>query len=193
MKSLSLFFIVSFVLSGGDAFSLVMMGRRGRKGNLKRTVDGSSSSSSVSSKNVNSINQGRGQEITGVTLPATNQIKGWEFGEKKTMVCANVDDRFYALEGQCPRCAFDLYKGDLLVDDPGWDDLPRIACPTCSTTYSLKSGKFGPPLKRSGLSGFVSGLAKSATQGDKPRDAQAFQISLDEDGRVFCRSKTKSN
>ena len=186
MKTVSVILLFSAILACVESFNLVMMAKRGR-GNLKRSLDGGSKKSN----NVNTINQGKGQEITGVTLPAENQIKGWEFGDKKTMVCANVDGKFYALQGDCPRCAFDLYKGDLIANDPGWEDLPRVACPTCATTYSLSSGKFGPPIKRTGLAGFVGGLAKQATQGDKPKDAQAFQITLDEEGRVFCRSKTK--
>lgn len=171
-----------------DSFSLVFMAKRG-KGNLKRALDDDVSSSK---KGKSSINKGKGQEITGVTLPADGTIKGWEFGDKVTMACANVGGRFFALQGDCPRCAFDLYKGDLIVDDPGWEDLPRVACPTCSTTYSLVSGKFGPPLKRTGLAGFVGNLAKTATQGDKPKDAKAFLITRDEDGKVYCRERPPS-
>ena len=135
------------------------------------------------------MNQGKGQEITGVTLPADGTIKGWEFGDKVTMACANVGGTFYAVQGDCPRCAFDLWKGDLIADDPAWEELPRVACPTCATTYSMVTGKYGPQLKRTGLQGFVGNLAKTATQGDRPRNVQAFQISQDEDGRVFCRQK----
>jgi nitrite reductase/ring-hydroxylating ferredoxin subunit len=167
-------------------FNLVMMGGRG-KGNLKKTLAGESVSSKKSS--VNSANPGKKQEITGVTLPAEGKIKGWEFGDKVTMACANVGGKFYAIQGDCPRCAFDLYLGDLIADDPAWEDLPRVACPTCATTYSMVSGKYGPPLKRKGLAGFVGGLAKSATDGGKPKDAEAFQITLDEEGRVFCRKR----
>jgi nitrite reductase/ring-hydroxylating ferredoxin subunit len=116
-------------------------------------------------------------------------IKGWEFGEQKTLVCANVDGKFLALQGNCPRCGFDLFRGDLIANDPGWEDLPRIACPTCATTYSLVSGKKGPPIVRKGLAGFVGGLAKTATTAESNRDAEAFQITLDEEGRVYCRAK----
>jgi nitrite reductase/ring-hydroxylating ferredoxin subunit len=104
------------------------------------------------------------------------------------VACCNVGGRYFAVQGQCPRCAFDLWKGDLIVDDSAWDDLPRVACPTCSTTYSMKSGKHGPPIKRTGLQGFVSGLAKSATTTDAMKDAKAFLITVDEDdGKVYCR------
>ena len=87
------------------------------------------------------------------------------------------------------RCAFDLWKGDLIVDDPGWDDLPRIACPTCSTTYALTNGKSGPPIKRTGLQAFVGNLAKTATVDDANKDAKAYRITRDEDGRVYCRER----
>jgi nitrite reductase/ring-hydroxylating ferredoxin subunit len=175
--------LVSCMTPVVHCFNLVMMGRRGQ-GNLKKSLAGESVSSKKSS-----ANPGKKQEITGVTLPAEGKIKGWEFGDKVTMACANVDGKFYAIQGDCPRCAFDLYLGDLIADDPAWEELPRVACPTCATTYSMVSGKYGPPLKRKGLAGFVGGLAKSATAGDKPQDAEAFQITLDEEGRVFCRKR----
>lgn len=85
-----------------------------------------------------------------------------------------------------------MWKGDLISNDPGWDDLPRVACPTCSTTFSLISGKYGPPIKRTGLAGFVGNLAKTATAGEKVNNAEAFQITMDEDGRVYCRKKQTS-
>ena len=95
----------------------------------------------------------------------------------------------FGIQGQCPRCGFDLWQGDIIADDPGFDDLPRLACPTCSTTFGLSSGKKGPPLRRTGLQAFVGNLAKQATIGDSEKDATVFQITRDEDGRVFCREK----
>lgn len=50
-----------------EAFNMVMMARRG-KGNLKRTLL-EDDNSVPSKKGVASLNQGKGQEITGVTLP----------------------------------------------------------------------------------------------------------------------------
>jgi len=49
-----------------DCFHMVMMARRG-KGNLQRSLD--DSGGSVGKKGMASLNQGKGQEITGVTLP----------------------------------------------------------------------------------------------------------------------------
>merc|ERR1712232_1042571 len=157
-----------------DSFTLVMMGaRRGKKRNLKQLL------SEDGTQSAKSINRGRGQEITGVSLPAAGAVKGWEFGNDVRMACANVDGQFYALQGECPRCGFDLWKGDVIADDPGFKDLPRLACPTCATTFSLVSGKPGPPLKRKGLAGFVGNLAKSATATESEKTAKAFQITRD--------------
>ncbi|CAJ1910140.1 unnamed protein product [Cylindrotheca closterium] len=174
-----------------EGFQLVMMGRKAGKGNLKQQLSGEGVSKKKGNS-INAVNQGRGQEITGVTLPAEGGLKGWEFGEGKQMACANVDGNFYAVQGDCPRCGFDLWRGEVIANDPGWEELPRVACPTCATTYSLSSGKRGPPIKRTGLAGFVGKLAKTATATEQTRDAEAFQISLDEEGRVYCRSKSKS-
>jgi nitrite reductase/ring-hydroxylating ferredoxin subunit len=105
------------------------------------------------------------------------------------MVCANVDGKFYALEGQCPRCGFDLWKGDLIVDDPGFEDLPLVACPTCATTYALRNGKAGPPLKKKGLAGFVNNWAKVATVNESGKAAKSYILARDDDGKVYCRER----
>lgn len=104
------------------------------------------------------------------------------------MACARVRGRYYAVEGTCPRCAFDLYKGTLLADEDVWGPDPRVACPTCSVTYSLRTGEFGPEYKAKGLAGFVNTWAKTATIGNESKPAPAFVVSTDEDdGRVYCR------
>ena len=103
------------------------------------------------------------------------------------MACANVGGTFYAVQGDCPRCAFDLFKGDLITDGDAWEDVPRVACPTCSTTYGLRTGQHGPPIKRTGLNALVGNLASTATQKDSYKNAKAFTITRDEDGRVYCR------
>jgi nitrite reductase/ring-hydroxylating ferredoxin subunit len=125
--------------------------------------------------------------VVGLLL-GKGKIKGWEFGDGVRVACCNVNGRYFAIQGQCPRCAFDLWKGDLIVNDSAWDDLPRVACPTCATTFSMRSGKHGPPIKRAGLQAFVSGLAKSATVNEASKDAKAFMITVDDqDGKVYCR------
>jgi nitrite reductase/ring-hydroxylating ferredoxin subunit len=188
------FFWMLVIAHQVESFQLVMMGRRapGGKGNLKKSLSGESISKKKGNS-VNSLNEGRGQEITGVSLPADGAIKGWEFGEGQQMACANVDGTLYAIQGNCPRCAFDLWKGDLIANDPAWEELPRVACPTCSTTYSFVSGKYGPPFKRTGLAGFVGRLAKTATATEKLKNAEAFQITQDEEGRVYCLKKQQKS
>ena len=199
-----------------------MMGARRGKGGLKQNLEGTNA---FSSKGVNALNGGKGQEITGVTLPAegallplclvrtkahmrvyslclecnlvfltftipgptAGTIKGWEFGGGVQVACANVGGELFAVQGDCPRCAFDLFKGDLITDPVAWDDVPRVACPTCSMTYGFRTGKQGPPLKRAGLSAFVGTLAMSATKGEESKKARVFKISRGDDGRVFCR------
>ena len=103
------------------------------------------------------------------------------------MACANVDNQLYAIQGSCPRCAFDLWKGDLLTDKDVWENAPCIACPTCSTTYGLRNGAYGPPLKRTGLAGFVTGLAATSTNADAYKNAKVFRITQELDARVYCR------
>ena len=171
------------------------------------------------------------------------------------MACANVDGNFYAVDGRCPRCSFDLYRGTLLVDAEvsffrggcfrtrrgleessssslflralfitrsgvqvrhryllfsncvsfisidrtcvfrikmtlfPWKE-PRVACPTCSVTYSLKTGKHGPELKRAGIAGFVSTWTKTATRSQASQDVSAFIITRNEEtGSVYCRER----
>lgn len=120
----------------------------------------------------------------------TGKIRGWAFGEDRTVACANVNGKFYAVEGTCPRCSFDLFKGKLLVDEDVWGPEPRVACPTCSVTYSLKTGKFGAEYKNKGLAGFVNTWAKTATVNNASQDVAAFIITRDEDtGKVYCRER----
>lgn len=173
-----------------SAFNMVMMGRR-RGGNLKRSLDSApESEKKMTSGSLRSLNQGRGQEITGVTLPAEGKVKGWAFGRDQQLACVNVGGKLYAIQGKCPRCAFDLFKGDVVTDEAFGKDIPRLACPTCATTYSLKTGKHGPALKRKGLAGFVGGLTITATINDAAEDAKCFVITRDpENGRVFCRDQ----
>ena len=54
---------------GTDGFHMVMMARRS-KGNLKRTLEDAHSSSDTVPRKAAALNQGKGQEITGVTLPS---------------------------------------------------------------------------------------------------------------------------
>ena len=73
------------------------MAKRGKKGNLQRMLDDNDTAKTP--KSSRSLNQGRGQEITGVTLPADGGVKGWEFGEDVRLAVANVEGKFYGLQG----------------------------------------------------------------------------------------------
>ena len=149
----------------------------------------------------------------------TGKIKGWSFGADKTIACANVDGRYYAVDGTCPRCAFDLFKGKLLLDKDVWGPDPTVvstvsyfvffslciisnpiyntlstwvqkACPTCGVTYSMKTGKFGTEYKATGLAGFVNTWAKTATVNNASKDVPAYIITRDDEtGKVYCRDR----
>ena len=93
------------LLCGVSSFTLVMMGARRSKGNLKRALEDTGKPSS-GPQAVKALNQGRGQEITGVTLPAEGKIKGWEFGGGMRVAAAQVDGQFDpSLEEPSPRAA----------------------------------------------------------------------------------------
>jgi hypothetical protein len=178
-----------FAFESVSSFHLVLMGAR--RGKLNNLLSDDPSSSKVP-------NAGKGQEITGVTLPAEGQLKGWQFGQDRRLVCANIDSvpnkiqqPFYALQGECPRCGFDLWKGDLIVSATSQkDDLPRpcVACPTCRTTYSLKTGKPGPAFAKPGLRAVVGQLALTATSTGAGKSAQVYRVTREtETGRVYIR------
>jgi hypothetical protein len=64
-------FLILFLsaISGVNSFNMVMMARRG-KGVLKKDLDDDSGTKPGS---ISSLNKGKGQEITGVTLPASGK------------------------------------------------------------------------------------------------------------------------
>ena len=177
--------VFAMMMTSTTAFTLVMMGvKRGKAGNLKRSLDDSNGKTA----GVRGINKGRGQEITGVTLPQDQKIKGWAFGDDRTIASTQVDGKIYAVDGRCPRCGFDLFKGTLLNDEDVWGPDPCVACPTCAATYNMRTGKAGNEMKRTGLAGFVNGWAQTATLNNSAKDVTAYVITTD-DGKVFCRER----
>ena len=65
-----------------------------------------------------------------------------------------------------------------------------MSCPTCGTTYSMKTGKFGPEYKEGGLVGFVNTWARTATVNKASQDVDAYIITSDEETKkVFCRER----
>jgi nitrite reductase/ring-hydroxylating ferredoxin subunit len=124
-------------------------------------------------------------------IPTTEgKIRGWAFGGGRSVACANVDGKYLAVDGICPRCGFDLYRGKILDDAEVWGPEPHVACPTCAATYSLKTGFFGPEYKATGLAGFVNTWAKAATIGNAMKNVQAFIITKDDEtGKVYYREQ----
>lgn len=168
-----------------------MAGRRSSRkgGGIKKALDElENGPSNAVNRKVKSLNGGKGQEITGVSLPKEGEMKGWQFGEDKTITCTKFSGNYYALSGTCPRCAFDLFRGKNLVDDPGWPD-PSVACTTCYTTYNWMNGQAGATMKKKGFAGFVGGLAASATVGATGKNVDSFVITVDDDDRIFCKER----
>jgi hypothetical protein len=64
---------IFWMIPTASSFSLTMMGTRRGKGGMK--IDAASSSKSINSpkSQIASLNNGRGQEITGVSLPAPGE------------------------------------------------------------------------------------------------------------------------
>ena len=93
-NTLHILLFLGLCLQCASGFSIIFMAKRG-KGGLKRALDDETSAKPTSSR---SFNQGKGQEITGVTLPGDGRVKGWEFGEGVRMACVNVGGKFYALQ-----------------------------------------------------------------------------------------------
>ena len=100
--------ILLFLLVTVDCFNVVYFARRGKRG-LKRTleddaaVQGNGNNSNNNPVNPkSSVNQGKGQEITGVTLPELGKLRGWEFGGGVRIACANVGGKYYAVQVNLP-------------------------------------------------------------------------------------------
>ena len=61
--------LLSTFLCESGAFNIVLMGARRGKGALKKSLK-TGGNSTPKKQDVKSLNKGKGQEITGVTLPA---------------------------------------------------------------------------------------------------------------------------
>ena len=72
-----IFQVIALLLSCSitASFTLTMMGARRGKGNLKGRLEDniSSKKSTKTQSGVSNLNQGKGQEITGVTLPSPGE------------------------------------------------------------------------------------------------------------------------
>ena len=65
IRTLTLLVILATECIISQSFSIVMMGMKRRKGGLKKGLESTESTS----KSISGLNQGKGQEITGVSLP----------------------------------------------------------------------------------------------------------------------------
>jgi hypothetical protein len=67
-----LLLLVSLCVIFCEAFQLSMMGTKRGKGSLKQQLN--DESRKLSSRGVNALNDGKGQEITGVTIPMEGKV-----------------------------------------------------------------------------------------------------------------------
>ena len=65
--------LVAMIPDTVESFRMVMMARRGKGGLKQNLEDTGSTRSNKKRKGAGSLNQGKGQEITGVTLPANGK------------------------------------------------------------------------------------------------------------------------
>lgn len=88
-----------------DGFNVVYMAKRGGKGGLKRTLEDSPRVIKKKKDSGTDTPNRRVQEITGVTLPAEGEVRGWELGDGVRLACANVQGTYYAV--QVSQCVFE--------------------------------------------------------------------------------------
>ncbi|CAM9629096.1 unnamed protein product [Chrysoparadoxa australica] len=170
-------------LADSDAFPqpMVMMGGRSKGGLARGLGEG---------KGKGKKGKGGGQRawslVSGVTLPAKEgEMKaweldlGWEEAGPTKLAAIKHQGSYYAMESACTKCAWDLWKGDVLPADG--KDSARVACPLCGTTYKLANGAPGEPIKRSGLAGWVGGLAQQSTNFQQATTAKTFPVRVDTD------------
>jgi nitrite reductase/ring-hydroxylating ferredoxin subunit len=175
------------VAGGRGGSSIAALGAR-RKGSLDKLMEDAESEPS-------GINSGFWTRVSGVSLPPEGAKKAWELeldGNKVTVAAFRIDSTLYALGNECPRCAFDLWRGTLIRGQPGSGSSrgqkgePKISCPLCGTTYDLATGQAGEPMKRSGISGWVGGLTLGATsEADAKKGATVVPLKVEKRDEVF--------
>jgi nitrite reductase/ring-hydroxylating ferredoxin subunit len=101
-------------------------------------------------------------KVDGVSIPEVGNMKAWQLpiaGADRRFVCARPKaDRVYLVDGECTRCAFDLWRGTMTAGDS-----PKVACPVCRETFSLLDGEPMGVAEKGGFEGWVGGLARTAT------------------------------
>ncbi|GMI22025.1 hypothetical protein TeGR_g8490 [Tetraparma gracilis] len=133
---------------------------------------------------------GPGLKVSGVTLPtAAKPLAGWLLPaapfatpptptRKIAVALPPGSSSFFGLSASCPRCGFDLYKGELLSS--------TLGCPTCKTRFSLADGE----PQGEGPGDFVSRLARTATMDRASKRAEVYAVTVDESGDVFVKERS---
>lgn len=125
-------------------------------------------------------------EISGISLPRKDrEIKAWDLNigsQRKVLVAARSGDKIFVLDGECSKCAWDMWKGQVVSGE-------RIACPLCGSCYSLANGDPQGSVQRSGFSGFVGGLANQATSSKESTTLGVYplRISASDDGTPLIK------
>ena len=137
-------------------------------------------------------------KVPGITPPAEKKLKGWALEvagrESVRLTAGTCNGKLYVLEAACGCCAWDLEKGDLRGSVTGE---PSVACGLCGQTYSLATGEPGGAVEKSGLGGFVGGLARRAPTTKKARtqvsvraDVRDGDVYLDLGSKLFAKGVT---
>lgn len=118
-------------------------------------------------------------EVSGVTLPQkAGDIKAWELefgGSLKKFACVRPrQSEIYLIDGTCSRCGFDLWKGEIILPEDG--SPPRLSCNVCRQVFELPTGDAKGIQLKDGFSGWVNGLARSATTTEKMKPIKSFPI-----------------
>jgi len=173
--------------SNSDVMTL-MMARRG-KGNLKKSIEGDSSTSNSSSSGKKgmmssgtSTSNSSGKnwvKVQGVKSMADlpqeeNQVKLIETGAI-TLKDANTNPngavgvvkyngKTYCFSAQCSCCKIPMTKAKVLSPNEETNNEPRIECDFCKSTFNIKTGEV---LSDASKPGFLGGMVKgvfSATE-----------------------------
>ena len=119
-------------------------------------------------------------DVSGVTFPEkAGDIRAWElnFGEKgaKKFACVRPkQSEVYLIDGECSRCSFDLWRGEVILPSDG--SPARLSCPVCRQVYELPTGEPKGIQVKEGLGGWVNGLARSATLSDREKPITSYPI-----------------
>jgi len=124
--------------------------------------------------------------IAGVSVPEVGKIKAWELnlGEeapRKFACCRPAEGKVYLVDGECSKCAFDLWQGELVIgsEAKGNAEKPaRVACPVCGQMFALPTGQPMGVKQKKGVGGWISGLAQSATATTTAKPIGTYPVNI---------------